>query len=123
MAEKVRILVVDDEETLQEVFSRMLSSRGYSVDIASTAHEALEKIKSTKYQVCLLDVTLPDMRGTELLRLVHQMDPSMKKIMVTGDWVPHDVALAKKNGAEEFILKPLSRDDLVSAVESVLNAS
>lgn len=119
---EIRILLVDDEESLQEVFSRMLASSGYSIDIASTAQEALEKLESTKYQVCLLDVTLPDMRGTELLRIIHQMDPSMKKIMITGDWAPRDVVIAKKNGADEFILKPLSRDDLVSAVESVLNA-
>jgi DNA-binding NtrC family response regulator len=60
------------------------------------------------------------MHGTELLKLMQQVDPSMKKLMVTGNWSPRDVELARKNGADEFIVKPLNKAGLLEAVESVL---
>jgi DNA-binding NtrC family response regulator len=116
----VKILLVDDEENILNIFRMVLESNGYKVDTASTAAEALEKARSTTYQVCLLDINLPDMHGTELLKLMQQVDPSMKKLMVTGDWSPRDVELARKNGADEFVAKPLSKAALLEAVESVL---
>lgn len=118
--DETRILLVDDEENILTIFRLALESRGYKVDTAGTAAEALEKARSTTYQVCLLDINLPDMHGTELLKLMHQIDPSMKKLMVTGDWAPRDVELARKNGADEFVAKPLNKADLIAAVESVL---
>ena len=115
-----RILLVDDEENILNIFRMELESNGYMVDTAVTAKQALEKVRSNTYQVCLLDINLPDMHGTELLKLIHQIDPSMKKLMVTGDWSPRDVELARKNGADEFVAKPLSKAGLLEAVESVL---
>jgi DNA-binding NtrC family response regulator len=122
MAE-TRVLLVDDEENILTVFQLALESRGYKVDTAATAAQALEKARSATYQVCLLDINLPDMHGTELLKLMHQIDPSMKKLMVTGDWSPRDVEIARKNGADEFVAKPLSKANLIAAVESVLTPS
>jgi DNA-binding NtrC family response regulator len=116
----VTILVVDDEENILNIFRLVLESNGYKVDTAATAHEALEKVKSGTFQVCLLDNNLPDMHGTELLRQIHQIDPAMKKLMVTGDWSPRDVELAKKNGADEFVAKPLNKAALLEAVKAVL---
>jgi len=84
----IKILVVDDEENILNIFRLALESNGYKVDTAATAHEALEKVKAGTFQVCLLDNNLPDMHGTELLRQIHQIDPAMKKLMVTGDWSP-----------------------------------
>lgn len=115
-----RILLVDDEENILNIFRMELESNGYTVDTAVTAKQALEKVRSNTYQVCLLDINLPDMHGTELLKLIHQIDPLMKKLMVTGDWSPRDVELARKNGADEFVAKPLSKAGLLEAVEGVL---
>lgn len=116
----IKILVVDDEENILNIFRMVLESNGYKVDTAATAKDALEKVRSGKYQVCLLDINLPDMHGTELLRQIQQIDPEMKKLMVTGDWSPRDVELAKKNGADEFVAKPLNKAALLAAVQAVL---
>lgn len=116
----IKILVVDDEESILNIFRLALESNGYKVDTAATAHEALEKVKAGTFQVCLLDNNLPDMHGTELLRQIHQIDPAMKKLMVTGDWSPRDVEVAKKNGADEFVAKPLNKAALLEAVMAVL---
>lgn len=117
----IHILAVDDEEFLLDIYRRVLDGNGYMVDTALTAEEALQKMKSNTYKLCLLDVTLPDMRGTELLKLMRNIDPAMKILIVTGDWSPSDVASARKNGADEFVLKPLERDALIETVERVLN--
>jgi DNA-binding NtrC family response regulator len=116
-----KILLVDDEENILTIFRLVLESQGYTVDTAPTAGEALEKVKANKYQLCLLDLNLPDMHGTELVKLVHQIDPSMKKLMVTGESSGRDIEVAKENGADGFILKPLNKAALINAVEDALN--
>jgi DNA-binding response OmpR family regulator len=115
-----RILLVDDEENILTIFRLVLESKGYRVDTASTAEEALKKVGLNKYNLCLLDLNLPDMHGTELVRQIHQIDPGMKKLMVTGEGSGIDAETARNNGADGFILKPLNKVALISAVESAL---
>lgn len=115
-----KILLVDDEENILTIFRLVLESKGYKVDTASTAEEALKKVGLNKYNLCLLDLNLPDMHGTELVRQIHQIDPGMKKLMVTGESSSIDAETARNNGADGFILKPLNKAALISAVESVL---
>jgi DNA-binding response OmpR family regulator len=118
--EENKILLVDDEENILTIFRLVLESKGYRVDTASTAEEALEKVGLNKYSLCLLDLNLPDMHGTELVRQIHQIDPGMKKLMVTGESSGIDAETARNNGADGFILKPLNKVALISAVETVL---
>ncbi len=115
-----KILLVDDEENILTIFRLVLESKGYKVDTASTAEEALKKVGLNKYNLCLLDLNLPDLHGTELVRQIHQIDPGMKKLMVTGESSSIDAETARNNGADGFILKPLNKAALISAVESVL---
>jgi DNA-binding response OmpR family regulator len=118
--EENKILLVDDEENILTIFRLVLESKGYRVDTASTAEEALKKVGLNKYNLCLLDLNLPDMHGTELVRQIHQIDPGMKKLMVTGESSGIDAETARNNGADGFILKPLNKVALISAVETVL---
>jgi len=120
--EEIKILLVDDEENILTIFRLVLEGRGYRVDTASTAEEALIKVGSNKYQLCLLDLNLPDMHGTELVRQIHQIDPGMKKLMVTGGSSGVDAQTARNNGADGFILKPINKVTLISAVEAALRA-
>jgi DNA-binding response OmpR family regulator len=118
--EEKKILLVDDEENILTIFRLVLESKGYRVDTASTAEEALKKVGLNKYNLCLLDLNLPDMHGTELVRKIHQIDPGMKKLMVTGESSGIDAETARNNGADGFIFKPLNKVALISAVEAVL---
>jgi DNA-binding response OmpR family regulator len=120
--EEIKILLVDDEENILTIFRLALESRGYWVDTASNAEEALAKVGLNKYNICLLDLHLPDMHGTELVRRIHQIDPGMKKLMVTGDSSSNDVATARNNGADGFILKPVNKATLINAVEAALGS-
>jgi DNA-binding response OmpR family regulator len=118
--EKIKILLVDDEENILTIFRLILERSGYAVDIASTAEEALAKVRSNTYQLCLLDLNLPDMHGSELARQIHQIDPGMKKLMVTGDSSGIHAQTSLNNNTDGFILKPVNKVTLINAVEAAL---
>ena len=118
--EEKKILIVDDEENILTIFRLVLESKRYRVDTASTGAEALLKVGLYKYDLCLLDLNLPDMLGTELVRQIHQIDPGMRKLMVTGESSGIDARTAQNNGADGFILKPVNKTALISAVEAAL---
>jgi DNA-binding response OmpR family regulator len=120
--EETKILIVDDEENILTIFRLVLEGRGYRVDTASTAEEALVKVGLNKFHLCLLDLNLPDMHGTELVRQIHLIDPGMKKLIVTGESSGIDVQTARNNGADGFIMKPVSKVALISAVEAALRS-
>ena len=120
MEGKKTILVVDDDKGILETLSELLESKGYTVDIAETGREAIEKSKIRMFDLALLDIKLPDMGGTELLGKLHQMTPRMMKIMITG-YPSVQTAIASVNlGADAYILKPVNPRDLLNVVEQKL---
>lgn len=112
-----QILIVDDEEVIRDLFTRVLVSHGYSVITAKDAKEALEQCRVFLPSVTLLDIRLPDMQGTDLLEKMRVSNPWMIIIMMTGN--PEiDSAIASINyGADGYIVKPVSNTDLVAIIE------
>ena len=80
----IRVLIVDDEEQLVEAFKKKLSREGLEVTAASTAREAMAVMKKQTFDVCVLDIRLPDMDGVELLESVKKNEPKLEIIMLTG---------------------------------------
>lgn len=117
--EKKRILVVDDDVGILRVFERILEKEGYMVETAETGKEALEKIKNEKFNVCLIDVMLPDMDGTDLL---HKManDFETIKIIVTGFSTKEVGKRAADYGADDFLVKPVRAEELIATVRDRL---
>jgi DNA-binding NtrC family response regulator len=121
LAERYRILVIDDDDIIREVFSLILRQKGYEVDTAQTAAEAIEKSRLNLYHLALVDVRLPDMEGTKLLQQLVEPTPRMKKIIVTG-YPSLDNSVESLNlGADGYIMKPVDAATLVSIVEKHLN--
>ncbi|MBN1634442.1 MAG: response regulator [Ignavibacteria bacterium] len=115
-----KILVVDDDEGIQKTFEVILKSKGYEVDIASTAREGIKKIKKVTYNMVLLDIKLPDKDGTEILKEIRKIRPGMVKIMITG-FADIDNAVESLNlGANAYLMKPVSPDDLLKLVAEKL---
>jgi len=121
LAEKYRILVIDDDEGIREVFSTILRQRGYEVDTAHNATDAIEKSRSNLYHLALIDIRLPDMEGTKLLELLVDTTPKMKKIIVTGYPSLNNSVEALNQGADGYIMKPVDAITLVSMIEKHLN--
>jgi DNA-binding response OmpR family regulator len=120
MEPKKSILVVDDDKDILETLTDLLMLKGYEVDTAENAKDAMEKSKTRTFNLALLDIKLPDMEGTELLSKLHQTKPQMMKIMVTGSPTLHNAIASLNLGADAYILKPVSPKELLKVVEEKL---
>jgi DNA-binding NtrC family response regulator len=117
-----RILVVDDDETIRTTMKAILEDEGYLVDLASTGKEAIQKTKETSYNVALLDIRLPDMEGVELLKLMKDTVPRMRKIMVTGYPSVQNAIGALNKSADVYLLKPVDIEKLLNTVKEQVQA-
>ena len=117
--EKKRILVVDDDTNILRVFKSILEKEGYMVETAETGNDALEKIKKEKFNVCLIDVRLPDMDGTDLL-LELTKEPETIKIIITGFSSDEVGKKAADYGADDFLVKPVKAEELIATVRDRL---
>ena len=116
-----RILVIDDELGLREGCRRALQRHGFEVDVAGTGEAGLDKVRESSFDLALLDIMMPDISGIDLLRMVHDHDPDIVCIIITGYATVELAVAAMKLGAYDFIAKPFSDDNLVLAVEKGLD--
>ena len=110
------ILVIDDELGIREGCRRALTPQGFSVETAGNIEEGLKKIQEDNFDLVLLDVMLPDGRGTDLLIPIHKKDPETVAIIVTGYATIELAVEAIKKGAYDFIPKPFDTDILLLTV-------
>jgi DNA-binding NtrC family response regulator len=115
---KLRVLVVDDEILIRKSLSKVLRARGYAVETASSGTEGLERAGTTRPQVMILDMRLPDTDGLSVLRRVRQMDPLLQVIVITAFGDVQSAVEAMKLGACDFLRKPYEMEDIALAVES-----
>ena len=121
MADKSRILVVDDEEALRTVLSSELKGEGYDVDTAADGDEAISVVQNKKFDLLLLDIKMPKVDGFEVFKFVKKSFPSIKVIMLTGFADLKNAIESKKLGAEDFVSKPYDLVDLLTTIERVLS--
>lgn len=121
MAEKSRILVVDDEDTLRTVLSQELKGEGYEVETAADGQIAIDTLKNKQFELILLDIKMPNVNGFEVLKYIKQNHPNLKVIMLTGFADLKNAIESKKLGAEDFVSKPYDLVDLITTIERVLS--
>jgi EAL domain-containing protein (putative c-di-GMP-specific phosphodiesterase class I) len=112
-----RVLVLDDEPSLLEIFSEVLTEAGYEVAAAATPAAALELLGTSRFDVVLSDITMPGMSGIELLRAVRRRDPELPVVLATGNPTLETAIQAVEAGAVQYLLKPLNADALLGAVK------
>jgi len=116
----IRILVVDDEESIRIATAAILEEEGYIVDTASTGKEAIEKSNANYYNAALIDYRLPDMEGTNLLTQLKDTTPGMRKIMITGYPSLQNAVTAVNKRADAFLMKPVSMETLLKTLHELL---
>jgi two-component system sensor histidine kinase/response regulator len=115
-----RILVVDDELGIREGCRRVLAPLGFFVDVAANGQYGLQKVREGHFDLVLLDVMMPDVTGVDLLQPIHDRDPDIVCIIITGYATVELAVQAVKRGAYDFISKPFSADTLIMAVNQGL---
>ena len=121
MANKSRILVVDDEDALRTVLSSELANAGYDVSTASDGDEAITVVQNKKFDLVLLDIKMPKTDGFEVLKFIKKNLSQIKVIMLTGFADLKNAIESKKHGAEDFVSKPYDLVDLLTTIERVLS--
>jgi DNA-binding NtrC family response regulator len=114
------ILFVDDDADLREIVTDQLSASGYEVDVAEDGEMAIDKLQQQKYEVVLLDITMPQKTGIDVLRFAKDHSLNCKVIMLTG-MVGLSVAIeSMRLGAADYITKPYNMDYLLSSIKRAL---
>lgn len=114
------VLVVDDDETMREVLTVRLEDWGYEVSTAADASEARVAIERSRPSVVLADIVLPGLSGLDLLRHLKADDPERPVILMTGHGTVDLAVEAMKDGAEDFLTKPIETEKLQAALKTVL---
>lgn len=114
------LLVVDDEESICMALKDTLSLQGYDVSTASSAENALKVLKKGAFDLMIIDIKLPGISGIELLGKAKKIDPEIMQLIITSHASIETAVEALRHGAEDYILKPFSMDDLKMSVEGAL---
>ena len=114
-----KILVVEDEETLAEAISFLLSKEGFDVEIAATGTDAVEKFEKNGADLILLDLMLPGMSGTEVCRQIRTKS-AVPIIMLTAKDSEIDKVVGLELGADDYVTKPYSSRELIARIRAVL---
>lgn len=123
---KKNILIVDDDKLILFGLEKVLRYKSFEVSTAETATRAMEKLDACPYDLCLLDIHLPDFNGLELMERIKDSCPKTKVIIMTASYVncnddlSENIKLAMKNGACHFIPKPFNLCEMTDIVERVL---
>lgn len=119
-APKPRVLVVDDDPRVRESVRDLLATRQHDCLLAADAEQATQILAEQNVELLILDINLPRQNGFELLREVKKDSPDMAVVMVSGESSFENATKALREGARDFLRKPYRPDDLLHAVERVL---
>ncbi len=117
-----RVLVVDDDRDLRLTVASALSENHFEVDQAENGEEAVNRVTAGKYDLVLLDVNMPKMSGMEALKEIKAHDPSIIVLILTAFANIRDAVESTKEGAYNYLEKPIKADNLVYLVEKALKA-
>ena len=121
MASKANLLVVDDELIVRDSLDKWFCEEGYDVSVADSAHEALAKMAAKRFDLALVDIKMPGTDGVELQRRMHEIDPDMLVIIMTGYASVETAVAALKNGAYDYVSKPFDPDDIAHTIHNALS--
>ncbi len=110
----VRVLVVDDEAGLRRSLERVLSSRGFIVDVAEDGEQAIAAVREREPEVVLMDIMMPRMSGLEALTHIKKIAPHLEVVMMTAHADVDTAVAAVKSGAYDFLTKPFASNDAVA---------
>jgi len=123
MTRKSRLLIVEDEAAIRDGLIDVFVYHGFDVDSCGNGHTGLEKALTGRYDLVLLDIMLPGMNGYDICDAIRAQDRSQPIIMLTAKSSDEEIIQGLKLGADDYVAKPFSIQQLVLRVEAVLRRS
>ncbi|MEM7507673.1 MAG: response regulator [Pseudomonadota bacterium] len=114
------VLLVEDTQSLSMIYQKVMAAAGYYVDCAFTMAEAMRAYGDTGHRIILLDLTLPDGDGLDLLRKAREIDPGVKVVVITANASINRAVEAMRDGAFDFLVKPFDDRRLLTAVDNAI---
>lgn len=118
MAERIQLLIVDDEEDFVTYMTKRLELHDFEVHAYTDPLKALERTKGNRYDVGILDLKMPGLDGEELLDRLKERDAQMELIILTGHGSIESAFRTAQHGAYEYLLKPCDFDGLVTSINN-----
>jgi DNA-binding NtrC family response regulator len=119
----IRILIVDDDHAQRSLLETFLQSQGYLTQQAASGEAALQLLRENQYAMMISDVRMPGMSGIETLRRVRQTHPELPVLLVTAFADIRSAVTAMRDGAVNYLAKPIDLDELIATVRKATNAS
>jgi DNA-binding NtrC family response regulator len=119
--EKVKILIVDDEQVVLDSCRKILTAEGYEVFLASSALEALAAMKTDEFSLLIIDVKMPQHDGMYLMRELNEHCPGTPVMVMSGYHTAQTIEEAQQMGAVSFIYKPFTPDELINSVRNAVH--
>ncbi len=116
-ADRIKLLLIDDEEGYVNVLSKRMAKRNIEVTIALSGTEAIQALRKQDFDVAVLDLKMEDMDGIEILKVFKKMYPSMEVIMLTGHASEQAARDGLSLGAFDYLTKPCELEELLRKVK------
>ncbi|MGB8492318.1 MAG: response regulator transcription factor [Bacteroidales bacterium] len=115
-----RILLTEDDVNLGSLLRNYLSAKNYETTLFGNGHSALNSYKAGTYDLCILDIMMPEMDGLSLAKGIRKLDPAVPIIFLTAKTLQEDIIEGFKTGADDYITKPFSMEELIYRIEAIL---
>ncbi|HKI70103.1 MAG TPA: sigma-54 dependent transcriptional regulator, partial [Verrucomicrobiae bacterium] len=123
LAETPRILIVDDDPGQRSLLNSFLRSQGFETAMADSGERALEMLRAEKFQMMISDVRMPGLSGLETLRQVRREQGALPVLLVTAFTDVRDAVAAMRDGAVNYLAKPIDLDELLDSVRQAIGIS
>ncbi|MBO4593699.1 MAG: response regulator transcription factor [Bacteroidaceae bacterium] len=120
MEEKTRILLCEDDESLGMLLREYLQAKGYEAELCSDGEAGYREFQKTPFDICVLDVMMPKKDGFSLARDIKQLNPATPIVFLTAKVLKEDVFEGFKLGADDYITKPFSMEELTLRIEAIM---
>src|SRR5438552_11969280 len=120
LSKQGNLLIVDDELTVRDSLGKWFREEGYEVATAESASEALTRMAESRWDLALVDIKMHGTDGIELQRRLREVDPELTVIIMTGYASVETAVAALKNGAYDYVTKPLDPDEIAHLVKNAL---
>ncbi|OQY48514.1 MAG: hypothetical protein B6240_04645 [Desulfobacteraceae bacterium 4572_87] len=114
---QLNVLVIDDEEVICDACELILSEEGHTVTSRNNGRSGVDAIREGDYDILLLDMKLPDFDGMDILKVVRKEKPELCTIIMTGYSSISNAVDAMRKGADNYLAKPFTEDELLQAIE------
>ena len=116
----INALIVDDDPEVRKTLSAILESESFLVETAENGKKAIRMCEKTPFDVALIDVELPDIKGTELLHFLKKNQPKMVRIIITGHPSIENAAKSVNEKADAYIMKPFDVPELLGMIKRLV---